>query len=427
VRWLGMTRDTGVQVRDDRRLRLPSVPLYLGFIGTGVGVALPGASLPAMLLRWRMTDAQGGRLFLFAWIGSSVGALIVQGSLRRTLFTGCAAIAAGALGLGFGSGAAVQAEAWMLLYGAGLGLAMTSISLIQQASSGERSGPELIRLNLLWALGAFVCPTLAEHALAVGDLRPLLVGLALTFVGLGLWCAVVRAPEEIRTETKTLRGWTALARVPLPLIVMTMLITGIEASAGGWLATYARRNGEGWTPAQPAVLVCGSTERWRRCGANKRRTDGDGCGRSCDLARGSERGDRRILPWIWNRSGVSPLIRLGTAACSRRSDILSCRIGLGVSAVADGCGVECAEFATDRASGTGLRKLSAAGAGTRLTVEPLGIADGMSTGEGASSSGRVEACALHAEPDLGIASEGLPDKAGAKIFCHEHPDAEVDA
>jgi FHS family glucose/mannose:H+ symporter-like MFS transporter len=254
-----MTRDTGVQVRDDRRLRLPSVPLYLGFIGTGVGVALPGASLPAMLLRWRMTDAQGGRLFLFAWIGSSVGALIVQGSLRRTLFTGCAAIAAGALGLGFGSGAAVQAEAWMLLYGAGLGLAMTSISLIQQASSGERSGPELIRLNLLWALGAFVCPTLAEHALAVGDLRPLLVGLALTFVGLGLWCAVVRAPEEIRTETKTLRGWTALARVPLPLIVMTMLITGIEASAGGWLATYARRNGEGLgtVVAAPTCLWAG--------------------------------------------------------------------------------------------------------------------------------------------------------------------------
>lgn len=235
-----------------------ALPLYLGFVATGVGVALPGATLPAMLQRWGMTDAQGGRLFLFAWIGSSLGALFVHGSLRRTLLAGCTATACGALGLGFGAGAALQADAWMLLYGAGLGLAMTSISLIQQASSKERSGRELIRLNLLWAIGAFVCPLLAEHALAVGNLRPILGGLAGTFVCIGLWCAVARIAWNIQAEKRT-EGWSALAKVPLPLVLMTMLITGIEASAGGWLATYARRNGDGLAAvvAAPACLWAG--------------------------------------------------------------------------------------------------------------------------------------------------------------------------
>jgi fucose permease len=40
-------------------------------------------------------------------------------------------------------------------------------------------------------------------------------------------------------------AWRVFWTVPAGLILMTVLITGIEASAGGWLATYARRGGHG--------------------------------------------------------------------------------------------------------------------------------------------------------------------------------------
>src|ERR1035437_5363598 len=63
---------------------LAAAPLYLGFAAAGGGVALPGALLPVMMLRWHLQDEQGGRLFLLAWIGSSLGALLVRGSLRST-------------------------------------------------------------------------------------------------------------------------------------------------------------------------------------------------------------------------------------------------------------------------------------------------------------------------------------------------------
>lgn len=222
-----------------------ALPLYVGFAATGVGVALPGVSLPVMLQRWGLSDAQGGRLFLCAWLGSSVGALLVRGSLQRTLLTGCGLIVCGASALGFGTGTALHADVWMFLYGAGLGLVMTSISLIHQASAARRSGRGLIRLNLAWALGAFACPALAKRALAASDLRPVLGGLAAIFACVGLWCATSHVCRGVRTTMEWAAGWGGLVTLPFPLILMISLITGIEASAGGWLSTYAWRNNDG--------------------------------------------------------------------------------------------------------------------------------------------------------------------------------------
>lgn len=235
---------------------LHAIPLYLGFAATGVGVALPGATLPALLVRWHLSDAQGGRLFLFAWIGSSVGALAVRGVLRDSLLAGCAAISLGATGLLFGAGSAAQADLWMAAFGAGLGLTMTSISLLRQSSS-EQSGTELIRLNFAWALGACLCPTLAAGALRSGHLRPLLCGLAVSFVALGLWAAAQASLRDRVVESKAGLGWAAVRGVPFALVLMTMLITGVEASAGGWLATYSRRSG-----ADVAGVIAAPTCLW---------------------------------------------------------------------------------------------------------------------------------------------------------------------
>src|ERR1035437_63033 len=219
---------------------LAAAPLYLGFAATGVGVALPGALLPVMMLRWHLQDEQGGRLFLLAWIGSSLGALLVRGSLRSTLLFGSISVALGALGLSFCAGRG--SDMWMALYGFGLGLTMTSISLVRQRQTGG-SGTEMVRLNLLWAIGAFACPSLTIRALTVADIRPVLLSLAICFLLLATWTGFQPGLRIEATGTGNASPWTIFRTVPPGLIVMTMLITGIEASAGGWLATYARRGG----------------------------------------------------------------------------------------------------------------------------------------------------------------------------------------
>jgi MFS transporter, FHS family, glucose/mannose:H+ symporter len=227
---------------------LAAIPLYVGFAATGVGVALPGALLPVLLFRWGLHDEQGGRLFLMAFIGSSLGSLVVHGSLRNSLLFGSMAVVAGSVGLAFCPPGA--AFACIALYGLGLGLSMTSINLIQQRQSGG-SGTVLVRLNLFWAFGAFVCPSLTVSALRTGDIRPALLGLAFFFVLLTAWTLFQRG-LPIERGTRESRPWKIFRSVPAGLILMTLLVPGIEASAGGWLATYAKRGGHGIAEAVAA-------------------------------------------------------------------------------------------------------------------------------------------------------------------------------
>lgn len=243
----------GLDGRELRRIQ-NTLPLYLGFAATGVGVAFPGAVLPVLLMRWHLRDEQGGSLFLMAWIGSSLGALLVAGSLRRALLCGSLGVAIAALGLSVCSSR--FAGPIMLVYGLGLGAAMTSISLIRQQQSRD-SGRELVRLNLLWAIGACACPSLVIHTLITGDLRPILFGLAIAFALLAGWCGMQRAeqwrlqissarPNPARRSTPRffLGGFSVFSAVPWGLIVLVMFITGVEASGGAWLATYAKRGGD---------------------------------------------------------------------------------------------------------------------------------------------------------------------------------------
>jgi fucose permease len=246
------------------------VPLYLGFAATGVGVALPGALLPALLMRWHLQDEQGGRLFLMAWIGSSLGALLVRGSMRKSLLRGGIAVALGALGMAFCTSR--EADACMALYGLGLGLSMTSISLIRQRQSGG-SGTVLVRLNLLWAIGACACPSLTIRALRSGDIRPVLFGLACCFAGLAAW-TLFQPDLKAATGARNSHPWAIFRTIPIGLILMTLLGPGIEASAGGWLTTYARRGGHGiaeaiaapscfWAGLLLSRLFWSVCDRWR--------------------------------------------------------------------------------------------------------------------------------------------------------------------
>ncbi len=227
----------------------PVLPLYLAFVATGIGVALPGATLPLLLARWHLRDEGGGGLFFMAFIGSSLGALLLSGSLLRALALGSAAVASASLGLNF---CTARTAPWcMLVFGFGLGLAMTAISLQIQEQATNKSR-ELVRLNLLWAIGACACPALALNSLRSADLRPLLYSLAAGFMLVALWAALQPGgrPSPHATESRfgpallSARLRSFFRATPPALILLVMLTTGVEASAGGWLATYAKRGGD---------------------------------------------------------------------------------------------------------------------------------------------------------------------------------------
>jgi len=223
--------------------------IYLGFAGTGVGMALPGSVLPALLVRWSLADSRAGFLLFLGWMGTSVGALLVRPSRELSLVLGSLLIALGALGMAFGSRWSCFGA--MAVFGVGLGMTMTAISLLQAGRHADHRGAELNRLNLVWALGACVSPSLAEHSLRVASVRMIFSVFGLFFTVLCLWTLVFerdKASEGAEVlkkaaQDKAVRaraGWT-LALWPLSLVVVIFLPTGIEASMGGWIAAYVQR------------------------------------------------------------------------------------------------------------------------------------------------------------------------------------------
>jgi len=214
--------------------------IYLGFAATGVGMALPGSVLPTLLARWSLADRQAGLLFFLGWSGSSLGALLVRPSRVRSLILGTLLAALGSFGMAFSSRWSCFPS--MAIFGLGLGMTMTSASLLQSARNAERRGAELNRLNLVWALGACVCPTLAEHSLRIASARLIFSLLGVFFALVSLWILVFERDPATGLAIPRL-SWNQwnLTFWPLSLVIVILLPTGIESSMGGWIAAYVQR------------------------------------------------------------------------------------------------------------------------------------------------------------------------------------------
>ncbi len=215
--------------------------LSIIFAATGVGMALPGAILPALMRQWSLEDSGAGLLLFLAWLGSSTGALAAGSHRRSVTAGGCLAVAAALAAMATGSAQLRFVE--MFVYGLGLGAAMTAISLVQAERQAHDSGREMNRLNMIWSLGAVVCPVLAAHSLRVASPRAICGGLAVVFAL--LWLLALRpALDEVGQSwatpgSGTTSGWHAMW--PLALVLLAFLPTGIESTMGGWVTEYAQR------------------------------------------------------------------------------------------------------------------------------------------------------------------------------------------
>jgi fucose permease len=222
------------------RERGPDLLLYLIFAATGVAVVLPGNLLPTLLVRWRISDQHAGLFFLLFFATSTSGAVLSRGPLTRSIARGCILVALGLGSLAFASG--TTAFLSFAVYGLGLGIAMTSVSLRQSRRHPARRTAEMTRLNLIWAVGACCGPFLVLHGVATVGVKSLLFGVAASFALAGLlalWL-VPPAPAVPRAE----QGPAPFVRTPMTLLLLVPLATGIEAGTSGWLTTYANRSGD---------------------------------------------------------------------------------------------------------------------------------------------------------------------------------------
>lgn len=234
-------------------------PLYVAFVATGVALTIPGAALPLLLRQWAMSDARGGLLLFFFYGVGSFGSYSARGRMNLSIARGSLLTIAGALCLSLaGRWTAYGAIA---LYGLGLSLTMTSISLLLSQRFPAERRLEMTRLNLVWAIGAALGPWLAlrstrgatiTQADAILHVQHVLLGVAVFFAITAAWAAWLEESIPLGTIT-TEPGTPTSARshptnrtlgIPVALLILIFGATGVEAAAGGWLTAYAQRAGD---------------------------------------------------------------------------------------------------------------------------------------------------------------------------------------
>jgi FHS family glucose/mannose:H+ symporter-like MFS transporter len=228
-----------------QRKRSALVPLLAaGFILTGFPTVIAGPVLPVFISRWGLTDSQAGLFFTVQFAAALAAVWITTGltawrGYRPGLVIGYAVTGVGLALLN----APTQAIALIAvaLFGMGYGLVVPPTNL----AGAEVGGAGVVSLlNFAWGIGAVACAPLVSIALRMHSLTGLLV--ALGFCGFVLATAFLFVPIPSKHPAEV--DSSALARIPLPPISVTVVVAaifflyvGTEASIGGWAAEDAKR------------------------------------------------------------------------------------------------------------------------------------------------------------------------------------------
>jgi MFS transporter, FHS family, glucose/mannose:H+ symporter len=224
---------------------------------TGIGLTLLGSGLPALAALWQLDDASSGRLLLAVFAGSAIGALLVRPPFHRTLAAAMAMIGISMAGLALCGGHALFFL--FLIFGTGLGLAMTANSVLTGDRYRERRAAMLTLLNFSWSAGAAVSPFTVQfviHHAGVG-------GLFWCFAVAGALSAILalllsdqrtsglqESSSASAATVKRSRGVVAF------FAIFGLLYCGTEAALGGWVLTYVHRLHFQISAAPPLAASC---------------------------------------------------------------------------------------------------------------------------------------------------------------------------
>lgn len=235
---------------------------------TGIGLTLLGSGLPAVAALWHLDDASSGRLLLAVFAGSAIGAMLVRAPFHRNLALGMAMIAISMASLALGGGHAL----WFLflLFGTGLGLAMTANSVLTGDRYRLRRAAMLTLLNFSWSAGAAISPFAVQYAIHRAGVTGLFWSMAAAAALSGVLALCLpdkqnpdkqsQSPGKGSTVPQKPQAVQSQARSPRRVIVFFaifgLLYCGTEAALGAWVLTYVHRLAFHLTAAPPLAASC---------------------------------------------------------------------------------------------------------------------------------------------------------------------------
>ncbi len=230
-----------------------TIIIQTGFLLVGMVNTMLGPVLPMLSARWRMDDAQAGRLFAAQFAGATLGSAISSPLIRRF---GAASLIACGYGLMAGSAAVLgfsgPAAGFLSVFGLGisLGLVIPATNLMIAEANPLRRAAALNLLNLVWGLGAIVFPLLIAALPREDGLRWLMSGLAAFLAAVSITVArrsqVALSGAADRTNQSSSKRpvWRELTGTYALLTgALIFIYVGTEVAAGGWIASFADRMG----------------------------------------------------------------------------------------------------------------------------------------------------------------------------------------
>lgn len=252
-----MQHDTAIQKRAAVPKRA-AVVLHAEFFLTGTVTALLGAILPAIRMRYGVSDEQAGSLFVAQFAGSSLGALLSQVRYGASVAVGSVLIAAGLAALAFSPWPVAHLA--VFCFGLGLGLAIPATNVIIAHAGGERRAASLNILNMVWGAGAATSPlvvALLQHWFTLTGSLVFLAAIAgfIFVVVLLAGIAHLGASDCASLLTDAAKPRPAQPWIMAYFSLMLFLYVGVESSIGGWTAAYAKEIGLA-DPIPTVALFC---------------------------------------------------------------------------------------------------------------------------------------------------------------------------
>jgi fucose permease len=228
-----------MSLRKHVSVRAETAFLHPAFALTGVLHAAGGPLLPSLAARLHFSDNQSGVLFLLYFAGTSLGALLCVRSYARITAVGftIAAIAACAIAVA----PAVLVWPLFLLFGIGVGIPMSAVSMIAGRRYGDRSAAPLTLLNLTWSAGALSAPLLVGAVLVRHTYSLAYSAFAAASLLAALISFAFLSDDHRASESAVVAGSPSVARWIVLISLLTFLEVGVENTSVTWLATYALR------------------------------------------------------------------------------------------------------------------------------------------------------------------------------------------
>jgi fucose permease len=220
-------------------LRNELAVLHPAFALTGILHAAGGPLLPSLAAGLHLSDSQSGVLFLLYFAGTSIGALLCIRSYAKITAAGFLLAAAASCAVAFAPATFI----WplFLLFGIGVGVPMSAISMIAGRRFGNRSAAPLTLLNFSWSLGALAAPLLVAALLLRHTYSLAYVAFAVAAAIAAVACLVLLQDGHSSCNPVRPASRPAVLRWIMLIAALTFLEVGVENTSVTWLATYALR------------------------------------------------------------------------------------------------------------------------------------------------------------------------------------------